>query len=107
MALEVFILNIVVLLAMLSNVRWRFGKRETALVFNLVFDRDKAKEAFGKSMGAISTCPRYAAQREYQQRLGEATGQAVVGKSLPPNCQEKDQPIFPRREVQIRRTANL
>lgn len=71
MSLEVLILKVGALPVMLSSVRWQFGQKETALVFNLVFSSDKAKEAVGKS-----------------------TGEADVGKSLPPNCQENHQPIF-------------
>lgn len=70
---------------------WQKG---TTVVFNLVFNREKSREAFGKSMGKISNCHRYVALREYQQCLGEARGEAVVGKSPPPNCQENHRPVF-------------
>lgn len=78
---------------MLSKIQQWFGKTETALVFNLVFNRDQSGEAFGKSTGEMSSCHSYVALKEYQWCLGEATGEAVGGKSLPPNCQENTNPL--------------
>lgn len=52
MALEVLFLKILVLLLMLSNIQWWFGKKETALVFS----RDKAKGDAGKRTGDTSSC---------------------------------------------------
>lgn len=72
MSLEVLILKIVVLLIMLSNVWWWFGKKETVLVFNLVFNRDKSKEAVGKSMGEVSSCHRYVPLKGIPAPLGRS-----------------------------------
>lgn len=72
---------------------WAMKKQHQSSTWSLA-ERNHRK-VLGRAWGEPAVaCHRCVDLREYQQGLAEATGEALVGKSLPLNCQENHQPLF-------------